>query len=125
VPEELLGRIRREIDERLKELRPAVEEIPRLEAALAAFDGWGSARGGTSQNGRSRSTTGKRAPRGANRQAILKAVDERPGLGAAELAKVTGMKVTTMRTTLRELIKAGRVTRDEIGGVPGYHSAGE
>ena len=35
---DLLTRIRTDIDKRLDELRPQIEEIPRLEAALKALD---------------------------------------------------------------------------------------
>ena len=35
---ELIDRIKKDIDDRLEELRPQIEEIPKLEAALAALE---------------------------------------------------------------------------------------
>jgi len=40
---ELIDRIKKDIDDRLEELRPQIEEIPRLEAALAALEASGHA----------------------------------------------------------------------------------
>ena len=125
--EDLLSRIRAEIDARLAELRPRVQEITRLEAALAALGKEASSRRAALPKARvrpqPRRTPTHRAPRGANRAAILEAVSARPGASAAELAKVTGIKVTTVRTTLSSLVKAGAVEKDDIGGVRGYHPA--
>ena len=45
----------------------------------------------------------------------------RPAIEAAELAKVTDIKLTTARTTLSSLVKAGEVTKDDVGGISGYH----
>jgi hypothetical protein len=127
MPEDLLSRIRSEIDERLTELRPLVEEIPRLEVALAALRRGGSQGDSPPRRARRRTQPNrvgpKRAPRGANRKALLEAVERRPGASAAELASVTGIKLATARTTLSSLVKGGAVTRDAVGGVPGYHLA--
>ena len=129
MPEDVLNRIRSEIDERLAELRPAVEEIPRLEAALAALRDQGSrSREATPKRRAPSGPTGvrsNRAPRGANRQSLVDAVSRRPGASAAELAKVTDIKLATVRTTLSTLVKTGEMTRDDVGGVTGYHPATE
>jgi hypothetical protein len=122
---DLLSRIRTEIDERLAELRPAVEEVSRLEAALSALDAGGVRPRATPRARRSRgpSAVAARAPRGANRHALLAAANKRPGASAAELAKVAAIKLTTARTTLSSLVRAGELRRDEVGGVTGYHRA--
>jgi hypothetical protein len=124
LPEDLLNRIRGEIDARLAELRPRVEEIPRLEAALVVLEERPQRRQASVNRlprRQHRRDSGERAPRGANRAALLEAVGDRPGASAAELAKLTAIKITIVRTTLGALLKAGAVSRDEIGGVTGYH----
>lgn len=59
---------------------------------------------------------GERAPRGANRDAILKLVDERPGVSVAEIASVTKIAKPTVATTVSKLKREG-VLADEAGGV--------
>jgi sugar-specific transcriptional regulator TrmB len=126
--EDLLTRITREIDERIEELRPQIAEIPALESARTAL-------GATAADGRGRARArrraaagrhaagrpGKGAPRGANRQAILAVIAERPDVSAAELASKTGIAKPTLYTTLRALTKQGAIEKRELGGVAGYH----
>jgi hypothetical protein len=57
-----------------------------------------------------------RAPRGANQDAILKVVEERPGVSVAEIASVTKIPKPTVATTVSKL-KRERVLADEAGGV--------
>ena len=57
-----------------------------------------------------------RAPRGANQEAILKVVDERPGVSVAEIASVTKIPKPTVATTVSKLKREG-VLADEAGGV--------
>src|SRR6476646_8618874 len=91
---DLLERIHREIRERLAASRAAVEESARLEAALEALAG-----AQTSDGAAARSATPapagqsarRRAPRGANRGAVLAAVAERPGTSAGEIAASSGV----------------------------------
>jgi Fic family protein len=111
----------------LAALRPTVHEIPCLEAALSALQAEGtkqrSARLAGARQAHRRASPAIRAPRGANRSALLDAVQQRPGASAAELAKVAGIKLTTARTTLSTLARTGELRRDEVGGVAGYHPA--
>ena len=85
---DLLDRIQEEIGERLDASREAVREYERLQAALEALDGAArpASRGDRSQTtpvarsrARRRAQSGgapKRAPRGANREAVLQVVGE-------------------------------------------------
>jgi hypothetical protein len=63
-----------------------------------------------------REETNGRAPRGANQDAILKVVDERPGVSVAEIASVTKIPKPTVATTVSKLKREG-VLADEAGGV--------
>jgi DNA-binding transcriptional ArsR family regulator len=126
--EDLLTRITREIDERIEELRPQIAEIPALESArralgAAAADGRGRARASrrAATGRRAAGRAGKRAPRGANREAILAVIAERPDVSAAELASKTGLAKPTLYTTLGTLTKQGTIEKRELGGVAGYH----
>jgi DNA-binding transcriptional ArsR family regulator len=62
-----------------------------------------------------------RAPRGANRQAILKVIEERPDASSGELASKTGIAKPTLYTTLRSLVNDGLLEKRDVGGVSGYH----
>jgi DNA-binding transcriptional ArsR family regulator len=121
---DLLTRIRTDLDARLDELRPQIEEIPRLEAALKALD---EADGGTptrakrTSNRRTtkprRRSTRKRAPRGQNREAILRVITERHGVSAGEVANATRIAKPTVYTTISKLLKEGAVKRTRDGGL--------
>jgi ROS/MUCR transcriptional regulator protein len=92
--EQLPDRIVREIRERRDASAAAREEYRRLEAALAALDRDGSVRGGGTDRRprrRARRASGRRrAAPGANRDAILAVVRERPGVSVGEIVQVTG-----------------------------------
>jgi hypothetical protein len=61
-------------------------------------------------------SNGGRAPRGANRDAILTLVEERPGVSVSEIASVTKIAKATVATTVSKLKRDG-VLADEAGGV--------
>ncbi len=108
---QLLDRIHAEIRERLEASRAAAQEYERLEAALAAM-------GGPAPRRRDASP---RAPRGANREAVLRALEERPGASASELATASGVARTVLYGLLNRLIEAGEVAKEELpGGATGY-----
>jgi hypothetical protein len=125
---------------RLSELRPIVNEHARLQMALDALDGLrtvfaGSPDVGPARAGGSRARrTGpanppERAPRGANRKAVLQAVCDRPGASSAEIAAVSGVERNALYGVLRRLIKDGEVRTRELptgrtGYTPGIQSAG-
>jgi hypothetical protein len=133
---DLLDQIRAGVHARLRELRPLVEEHRRLEMALRALAGVeggatgpvaaagaGATRaGGRRQTRPATAAKGRpRAPRGANRQAVLEAVRERPGATAAELAGVSGVERNALYGVLRRLVAEGELqTRNLPTGRTGY-----
>ena len=128
---DLVGQIQRDIEKRLGELRPLIEEKEQLEAVLAALSGDYKANGSTAPAaGRSRSRSSasasrapyaggrsRRAPRGANREAILKVVGERPGISAAEVAELTNIAKPTVHTTISQLKRKGILEPEGANGV--------
>ena len=59
----------------------------------------------------------RRAPRGANREAILSVVRERPGVSAAEVASITRIAKPTVHTTISQLKRKGILEPEGSGGV--------
>ena len=127
---DLVGQIQRDIEKRLQELRPLIEEKERLEAVLAALTNGSAAAATTTTAPRPRATTprsaarapyaagkGRRAPRGANREAILSVVRERPGVSAAEVAEITRIAKPTVHTTISQLKRKGILEPEGSGGV--------
>lgn len=128
---DLLDRVRAEIRERLDARREAVREYDRLQAALAALDsqpaGLSSRSGrpprpeGSGRRQRRSSGTPKRAPRGANREAVLRVVGDRPGITPSELAAASGVQKRSLYALLSTLTKQGALERQELpGGQTGY-----
>jgi DNA-binding transcriptional ArsR family regulator len=125
---DLVGQIQRDIEKRLQELRPLLEEKEQLEAVLAALKN-GHAPTGSAPARKSSTTSqsagrapyaagkGRRAPRGANREAILSVVRERPGVSAAEVAAVTRIAKPTVHTTISQLKRKGILEPEGAGGV--------
>jgi DNA-binding transcriptional ArsR family regulator len=125
---DLVGQIQRDIEKRLQELRPLIEEKEQLEAVLAALKN-GSAsvpaaprvRASTTRSSAGRAPyaagKGRRAPRGANREAILTVVRERPGVSAAEVAEITKIAKPTVHTTISQLKRKGILEPEGSGGV--------
>src|SRR4051812_5829254 len=115
----LLDRIRAELRDRLRASADAVHEYERLEAALAALGASkstggersaprsSSRRGSTSSSraaGRARVGAARpRAPRGANRAAVLKVVAERPGVSVSELSSASGIAKPVLYNLLKTL----------------------
>ncbi|MBB4665234.1 MarR family transcriptional regulator [Conexibacter arvalis] len=125
---DLVAQIQRDIEKRLKELRPLIEEKEQLEAVLAALNGETPANGTTASSPRrARSAAparapyaggkSRRAPRGANREAILKVVGERPGISAAEVAEITNIAKPTVHTTISQLKRKGILEPEGANGV--------
>jgi hypothetical protein len=62
-----------------------------------------------------------RAPRGANREAVLAVVRDRPGVTANELAAASGVTGGTLYALLRRLTEQGELAKRELpGGQTGY-----
>jgi hypothetical protein len=131
---------KREINARLKELRPLVDEYHRLEAAAAALDGVGST--GAAPSGSTRGTSASRRGRGAaaartgggggggtgrrgrprgsgtrSKQA-LELVRSRPGISIPEMAQEMGIQQNYLYRVLPALQKDGLVRKDGRGWHP-------
>jgi hypothetical protein len=122
---------------RLRELRPAVQEHDRLEAALHALADTGRSNARAAASGskahrdsptkRRRDGAGdarRRRPRaspGANREALLVAARERPGASKAELTKVSGLESGTVSRLLKHLVSKGELQEQQMpSGWMGY-----
>jgi DNA-binding transcriptional ArsR family regulator len=118
---DLLTKIRGEIDLRLRQLRPMLEEYEKLLAAATTVEEEIRAAKGqdtaTSRNGAGPSR--ERAPRGVAQEAIVAAL-EHGSHTVSELAVVTAMSGASIRQSLRRLVVVGKVTRAEREGKPAY-----
>ena len=115
--EDLLSRVRREIEERKRQLRPAVEEYGGLLRAAEQVGAPGARRSRAGWPGAG--SRGGRAPRGAGQRAIVAAL-EHGSHTAGELAVVTAMPAASIRRHLRGLLQAGVVSKAEREGKPAY-----
>jgi IclR-like helix-turn-helix domain-containing protein len=136
----LLDRIHSQIRARVRELEPLAREHDRLEAALTALGGPVAGRAATSAPAAKAATakrgskvpttarraSAKRAPRGANRAAVLGVLAERPGVSASELAGASGVARPVLYALLRTLDERGEIAKEELpGGTTGYRLAPE
>ena len=96
-----------------------MRERERLVAALATPPFAGPSRPATKGTSPRKART--RAPRGANREAILSVVTDRPGTTAAEISDVTKISRAVTYNTLAKLIEQGKLEKTELpGGQTGY-----
>jgi CRP-like cAMP-binding protein len=123
---------KREIDARLKELRPLVDEYHRLEAAAAALQGVGGATNSRSSAPAARRTgrhlssgtgtgTGRRGrPRGSGTRSkqALELVRSRPGITIPEIAEAIGIQQNYLYRVLPALQKDGLVRKEGRGWHP-------
>jgi hypothetical protein len=122
---DFLDEKRKEIQARLKELRPLVDEYHRLEAAERALSGVESkpaaAPAATPPRRRRRassSSNGRRGrPRGSGTRAAqaLQLVGERPGITIPELAGAMGIKQNYLYRVMPGLAEDGKVTKSGRG----------
>ena len=130
---DVIGDLRRDLEGRLKEVerqldayQPLLREREQLQEALAQAAVLGrGARGparGEGDTGPARKTR-TRAPRGANREAILRVVGDRPGVSATEIADVTKISRAVTYNTLAKLVEQGQLAKTELpGGQTGYRA---
>ena len=131
---DFLDEKRKEIQARLKELKPLVEEYTRLEAAERALSGVGT--NGTStrstttapaarrrRSGGSAGTGRRGRPRGSGTRAVqaLELVKARPGITIPELAEAMGIKQNYLYRVMPTLAEEGKVTKSGRG----WHARGE
>ena len=111
----------KEIEARLKELRPLVDEYNRLEGALGAFTGTTTAtttKAAPTRRRRSASSNGRRGrPRGSGTRAAqaLALVGEKPGITIPELADAMGIKQNYLYRVMPGLAEEGKVTKSGRG----------
>ena len=132
---DFLDEKRKEIQARLKELKPLVEEYTRLEAAERALSGVGSNGTSNSRSTAAASTprrrrsggssgTGRRGrPRGSGTRAAqaFELVKARPGITIPELAEAMGIKQNYLYRVMPTLAEEGKVTKSGRG----WHARGE
>jgi hypothetical protein len=118
---DFLDEKRREIEARLKELRPLVDEYDRLQKAAAALAGVGStgartARAARSSNGRRR----RGRPRGTGTRAkqALELVRARPGITIRELSEAMGIHANYLYRVMPTLESEGQVVKRDKGWHP-------
>ena len=118
---DFLDEKRREIEARLKELRPLVEEYDRLQKAAAALAGVGTTRARTaraagSSNGRRR----RGRPRGSGTRAkqALELVRARPGITIRELSDAMGIHANYLYRVMPTLESEGQVVKRDKGWHP-------
>ena len=118
--DDLLSRILGEIRIRKEASRAAYEESQRLERALAALEAGATGAGApqpAAARRRARVAAGRRrAAPGANRDAIVAVVRDRPGVTAGEIASVTGIARATVSSTAARLAGGGTLERVEMPG---------
>src|SRR4051794_12300970 len=121
---------KREIAQRLKELKPSVDEYHRLEGALGALNGVKS----PNANATAPRTTTSAAPRrrrgagtgrrgrpkgsGTRAQQTLSLVQESPGITIPELADKMGIKQNYLYRVLPGLESDGKVRKEGRGWHP-------
>jgi hypothetical protein len=120
---DFLDEKRKEIQARLKELRPLVDEFHRLEAAERALSGVGtpaapaaaSPRRTRRSSGSSNDRRGRPRGSGTRAQEALKLVRERPGITIPELAEAMGIKQNYLYRVMPTLAEENRVVKSGRG----------
>ena len=128
---DVIAKLRSEMQERLEEIEQELSHVQQLlderERLRTAFEQppfapesarWRPA----PRAAAAASAPGKpRAPRGANREAILTAVAERPGVTATTIADVTKISKAVTYNTLAKLVEQNLIEKTELpGGQTGY-----
>jgi hypothetical protein len=125
---DFLDEKRKEIQARLKELRPLVDEFNRLEAAERALSGVSNGasaapratgrrttRRSANAGGRGTGRRGRPKGSGTRAQEALKLVSERPGITIPELADAMGIKQNYLYRVMPGLAEEGRVIKSGRG----------
>ena len=129
---DLLDSIRKDIDKRLSELRPLVEEVRQLEQARAALredKGPSIGRARTSSRRRSaasRSNSAGKRTRMTKAQSqeidrrVLAILADDPNIKASPLAMMTDTNTPSMNSRLSRLVKEGAVKKSKRGRAVRY-----
>jgi hypothetical protein len=130
---EVIARVRKEMEDRLREIEAELADVEALIAeraqiqhALAAPPFAPSAAAPPRTSAAKAKPKRARAPRGANRAAVLEAVERMPGASVAELASAAKIGRPQASAVLRALVAAGEVATVELaGGQTGYRVSAE
>jgi hypothetical protein len=131
---DFLDEKRREMQERIKELRPLVDEFHRLEAAVAALDGVGQTQGaaaparrrgsggggggGASGSGGGNGRRGRPRGSGTRGKQALELVRSTPGITIPEIAEQMGIQQNYLYRVLPGLQKEGLIRKEGRGWHP-------
>ena len=121
---------RKEIQQRLDELKPLVDEFNRLEAAERALAGVADGEGGAATPAPTRARRARRAssangggggrrgrPKGSGTRAVqaLELVRARPGITIPELAEAMGIKQNYLYRVMPTLADEGQIVKSGRG----------
>jgi sugar-specific transcriptional regulator TrmB len=117
---DFLDEKRKEIQARLKELKPQVDEYRRLEAAeraLAGVESKPAAAAPAPRRSRSSSNGRRGRPKGSGTRALqaLELVRARPGITIPELAEAMGIKQNYLYRVMPTLAEDGQVVKSGRG----------
>lgn len=121
---DFLDEKRKEIDARLRELRPLVDEYNRLEKAAAALSGVGGAQRAAAAPRRRNSGAGggnrRGRPRGSGNRAkqALELVRTRPGITISEMASAMKIQPNYLYRVMPTLESEGQVVKRDKGWHP-------
>jgi hypothetical protein len=122
---DFLDEKRREIDARMRELRPLVDEYNRLEKASSALAGVGGTQRATTTGRRRRRTTAsggarRGRPRGSGNRAkqALELVRAKPGITIGEMAKAMKIQPNYLYRVMPTLQSEGQVVKRDKGWHP-------
>jgi hypothetical protein len=118
---DFLDEKRKEIDARLRELRPLVDEYNRLEKAASALAGVGGNQQRATRRRRAGSGSGRRGrPRGSGNRAkqALELVRARPGITIAEMADAMGIQPNYLYRVMPTLQAEGQAVKRDGGWHP-------
>jgi hypothetical protein len=120
---DFLDEKRKEIDARMRELRPLVDEYNRLEQAAAALSGVGNGRRATAaprRRGSGGSARRRGRPRGSGNRAkqALELVRAKPGISIAEMASAMKIQPNYLYRVMPTLESEGQVVKRDKGWHP-------
>jgi hypothetical protein len=113
---DFLDEKRKEIDARMRELRPLVDEYQRLEKAAAALAGVGGA--GPSRRRRAGGRRGRPRGSGTRSKQALDLVRTRPGITIGEMADSMKIKANYLYRVMPALEADGQVKKRDRGWHP-------
>lgn len=115
---DFLDEKRKEIDARMRELRPLVDEYQRLEKAAAALAGVGGTAAPARRRRRSSGRRGRPRGTGTRSKQALELVRTRPGITISEMADAMKIKANYLYRVMPALEAEGQVKKRDRGWHP-------